>query len=384
MRVAVILSRLSQVVTWEPVLRALTPRHEAILVLDRTLSGSPKDDQTPRRDRLPDRITWLAEVRECFGDQLEWVLAGLGADWIVWTYVPGLSAARVREMTKSRLGHLQASFSDVVGLRQPDIAPLDRIWGWGASWPRWWGDFSALAGSERESAQADLAHRFLAVGHPHLDHLAWIDREGARKALGGALPERYVLYLPFPRRIVPTGWWSHGLYSGPWPWARERRAARSLARWAHDRGWGVVAKVRGKEGVVPPWLLGVADRLVGDRPGEPTMIELLAAGAALVVHHCSATAAEAWGAGIPAASVVPPRPSAWPAYAARLSHPDFVPSYLPGFYGWPMPGGHEGPPIRLDNPAAVAADIVEYRRRFLSVGLGVGARIVDDMETFHA
>lgn len=397
------LSRLSQLVTWEPVLRALTPRHEAILVLDRTLEDSPKDDQAPRRARLPDRIFLFAEVLESFGGALAAFLAGLQADWIVWTYVPGLSAAGLRETSKSRLGHLQASWSDLMMLgmgatptgpswppRGPQAGNFealpDRIWGWGASWPRWWGEFSGLAGPERASAQADLARRFLVVGHPHLDHLAWIDREGARKALDAHLPERYVLYLPFPRRIVPTGWWSHGLYAGPWPWAQERWVARNLARWAHDRGWGFVAKVRGKEGVVPSWLLRTADRLVGDRPGEATMIELLAGGAALLVHHCSATAAEAWGAGIPAASVVPPWPSAWPPYAARLSHPAFVPSFLPGFYGWPLPGGHGLPPTRLDDPWAVAADVGEYRQRFLTPdsGPGVGARIVKDMETFHA
>ena len=83
---------------------------------------------------------------------------------------------------------------------------------------------------------------------------------------------------------------------------------------------------------------------------------------------------------MPAACVTPPWPSAWPPYAARLRHPDFAPSYLPGFYGWPLPGGHGLPPARLDDAAAVADDVGEYRRRFLSVGLGVGARIVEDME----
>lgn len=397
MRVAVVISRLSQLVTWEPVLRALAPEHEAILVLDPTLEGSPKDDQVPTRRRLPDRIALFAEVRECAGRDLVPSLAWLRADWIVWTYVPGLDAAQLRETCKSRLGHLQASWSDfmMLGTGATSISPSwpasapqarnfqalpDRIWGWGTSWPRWWGDFSGLAGAERDLAQAELTRRFVAVGHPHLDHLAWIDRDAARKALGGALPERYVLYLPFPQRITRAGWWSHGLYSGPWPWAGERWAVRALGQWAYARGWGLVVKVRSKEGVVPSWLLRAADRLVGDRSGEPTMIELLAAGAALVVHHCSATAAEAWGAGVPAACVTPPRPSAWSPYATRLSHPDFAPSYRPGFYGWPLPGGHGLPPARLDDPAAVTDDASEYRRRFLSVGLGVGARIVEDME----
>lgn len=314
MRLAFLVSRLSQLPHLEGIARVAEERHHTVILLaDTGLGGGPKQDQVPYPNRWPDRWAKLVEESHEFTSAfLHAAMKNARADALLSIYTPGLTPKTLRAAGYSGvLSHVQASWSDLMELPHGEASAFDRIYVWSPSWTTWWGAWQGVP-----EWLGNTLTPFRAVGMPVAEQLARIDPSQVRQTFRLPGGQGFALYLPFPSATLPWGLWSHGLYGGRWPGVATERAVVGALRDYCDRlGLLLVVKARTKS-PVPEWLARLADHLIFDEPGEPTCLRLLASGASLLVHHLSTTVAEAVAAGVPALCVAP-APWCLPPYARR-------------------------------------------------------------------
>lgn len=318
MKLAILLTRTSQLPHFEGTIRAAAARgHEVVLLLDASLRGGPKGDQAPDATLLPPRFQ-ICIVREL--DDSRAVPDALGRekpDALLYTHAPGLTPELMRsDGWGGVVARLQADWSTLMGLAPAEVAGLTRVYGFTPHWIRWWADW-------HNAIPSILEDRFCAVGMPLAEHLTWIEPKDVRRRLDLPDGQPFVVYLQFPADTLPWGWWTHGVYGGRWPGvATERAVARRIRIWCNREDMLLVVKARRKN-PVGRWLEALADRVVYDEPGEPGALGLLAGGPLALVHHLSFAAAEAVAAGVFAYCLSPQPPERIPAYAQRLRRPEF-------------------------------------------------------------
>jgi len=384
MRLAILLTRKSQLADFEGTIRAAAARgHEVLLILDTRLRGGPKADQAPDEASLPERFRpWLWKVREVRDRRFETFVSVQGeaiydrADVVLYTYAPGFSLRRWGDRPVARL---QGDWSTLMMLSPQEVGSLTRVYGWTDQWVRWWAEWNG-------TDPALLQERFRAVGMPVAEQTKWIDPAEVCRTFDWPVGQRALLYLPFPAQTLSWAWWTHGVYNRPWPLlATERAVVRRIRRWCDLQGLALVVKDRAKA-PAPEWLRERADRIIGDEPWEPTTLRLLLSGqAAGLVHHLSTGCADAAVAGVWADCVAPWPQSRIPPYAKRLGMKDF--SLLgPSFYDWPGLSRARTPAETVRSLACGPAPVdAACRHLYLERFLGpepfdTGRRIVEDLE----
>lgn len=388
MRLAILITRKSQLPHFEGTIRAAAARgHEVVLLLDGSLRGGPKDAQTPDAASLPARFgQWVSKVREVRGRRDDF-LSIPGALWwekadvVLHTHAPGLGPDVLRGQDwKGVIARLQCDWSTLMDLRSSVIG-YDRIYGWTPYWARWWAEWNEWwFAPSSVVTPAEFAKRFVPVGMPLAEQVKWIKPAKAS--------QRFLLYLPFPAQALKWGWWTHGIYDQPWPGlATERAVARRVRQWCDVQGLNMVVKYRDKH-PVRPWLARLADQVIGDEPWEPTVLRLLLSGqAAGLVHHLSTACVNAAVAGVWAHCIAPQPPSRIPPYAQRLAMLDFgAAETSTSYYNWRGVSRARTPAEFADSEAIWQYRVnpdsrQQYLERFTGAEpFDTGRRIVEDLE----
>jgi len=204
-----------------------------------------------------------------------------------------------------------------------------------------------------------------------------------------------VVYLPLPTSTLRWHWWSHGVYTQPWPFvATERKVVKALRAYCDRTGAWLVVKGLHRRGVAP-WIEALAHRVGWDTPDEPTMLRLLqATDARLMVHYLSTSVSEAAVCGVPSVCVVPPRPGWLPQYAPRQRHPAFAAPLGMGyaearsFYCWNPAALAVSPRVLMRvarraglRPPHSLMRLEDYREAFFGEPpYMAGQRIIEDLE----
>lgn len=389
MKLALLISRTSQFPILESLARVAVDRgHEVVAILDQSLVGGPKAAQAPQT--IPAWWPKLADVVPVrFVTSLGALLAHDDPAAVLEVYMPDASPGMLRSRGwRGKLCHVQGAISDLTNL---DPAGYDWVYTWSPTWARLWAEWPE---AQQSRSSAETAN-FRAVGYPQADLLSdppvdsW---ERFRIAAG----QPVVVYLPFPAATLRRHWWSHGVYTKPWPFvATERRVVSALRAYCDRIKARLVVKGLHRRGVAS-WIDRFADVVVWDDVlGEPTLLRLLqATDARMMVHHLSTGVSEAAVCGVPSLSIAPPRPRWLPQYAPRLRCPDFA---APGrrvrgshqsFYDW-WPGAIslypreliEALPIFGCDVTSEPEDTKNYRATFFGVPpYRAGERIIEDLE----